>query len=594
MLKSEIYVPVARRNILYGVVVFLFLVLLGKLYYLQIYQYERFRELADYNRIRMVTTYAPRGRILDRKGTILAANQSVYTISVIRNELVDEKREIDLIARYLRMETGTIQANLQRYYRGPFVPARVARDVPLETLGYLEEHRNELPGVIYSDFPVRFYPERVRPYASHILGYLREISRDELNQVGNSGYDPGDFVGAQGIEKRYESRLRGSKGVVYQLVDVLGRVLGPVKDREPVPAVPGEDIFLTVDASLQAYVESILGDRTGAAVVLNARTGEVLALASKPDYKLEDFAGFMKGETWNRYATDESKPLLNRAVQGRYPPGSAMKLITAIAALENDLVDPDWTVECTGTYRFGDRDFSCWKPEGHGTVNLSRAITESCNVYFYHLIQRMDLNLWYRYARMFGFGQKTGIDLPEEAKGTVPGRRFMDRKYGKGRWTRGYLLNIAIGQGDILVTPIQMARYIALVATRGKPVTPWLAFVEQANGDQGEPVGVNLKASTWDMIHKLTFNVVNSPNGTGFGARVADPRIRFHGKTGTAENPHGEPHAWFVGFATRDDESIALAVLVEHGGTGGTAAAPLAGKIVSRYFGTTADILTSR
>ncbi|MFQ6616553.1 MAG: penicillin-binding transpeptidase domain-containing protein, partial [Fidelibacterota bacterium] len=368
MLRSEITVPVARRNVFYGAVAFLFLVLLGKLYYLEIYQYEKYRELADFNRIRMVTTYAPRGRILDRKGRILAANQSVYTISVIRNELVDEEVEIDLIGRYLGTPPGELRANLDKYFRGPFLPARIARDVPVEKLGHLEEHRHELPGVIYSDFPVRFYPELVRAHGSHVLGYLREISRDELNHTGGSGYDPGDFVGAQGIEKRYESRLTGSKGVVYQQVDALGREWGPVKEREPIPAVPGEDIFLTLDADLQAYAEHLLGERTGAVVVLNAHTGEVLALVSKPDYLLEDFAGFMKAETWNRYATDESKPLLNRVVQGRYPPGSAMKLIAAMAALDNNLVDPDWTVECTGTYRFGDRDFSCWKEEGHGSV----------------------------------------------------------------------------------------------------------------------------------------------------------------------------------------------------------------------------------
>ncbi|MFQ6616714.1 MAG: penicillin-binding transpeptidase domain-containing protein, partial [Fidelibacterota bacterium] len=232
--------------------------------------------------------------------------------------------------------------------------------------------------------------------------------------------------------------------------------------------------------------------------------------------------------------------------------------------------------------------------EGHGSVNLSKAITESCNVYFYHLIQKIGLDLWARYARLFGFGEKTGIDLPEEVAGIIPDRAFMDRRYGRGGWSRGNLLNIVIGQGDVLVTPVQMARFIALVATRGKPITPWLAFVEETPRDKGEPLTVELKASTWDKIHEMTFNVVNLPSGTGYGARVSDPRIEVHGKTGTAENPHGEPHAWFVGFATRDDESIALSVLVENGGMGGTSAAPLAGKIVKQYFGPPEDMFTAQ
>lgn len=594
MLKSEIHVPVARRNALYGVVVFLFLLLIGKIAYLQIFQHERYRDKADFNRIRMVTTYAPRGKILDRKGRILAASQSVYTISIIRNEMVKDSVEMDLIARYLDTSPKEIRESLEKYYRGPFLPARIARDVSVERLGYLEEHRHELPGVIYSDFPVRFYPGEADAYASHILGYLREISRDDLGHSRGSGYDPGDFVGAQGVEKRYEALLRGSKGVVYQQVDVLGRVLGPVKDRKPIPAAPGQDVFLTVDAPLQAYAEDLLQGSSGAIVVLNAQTGEVLAMASKPDYALEDFAGFMKTETWNQYVGHESKPLLNRAVQGRYPPGSAMKLIAVIAALENNLVDPDWTVECTGSYRFGDREFACWEPEGHGTVNLAKGVIQSCNIYFYHLIQKMELNLWHRYAIMFGFGDKTGIDLPEEVVGIIPDREFMNRKYGPRGWTRGSLLNIGIGQGDVLVTPIQMARFAALVATRGKPITPWLAFVDEDLREKKEPLGVNLKASTWDTIHELTFRVVNGAKGTGFSARVGDTSIKIHGKTGTAENPHGDPHAWFVGFATRDDHSIALAILVENGGTGGSAAAPLAGRIVKRYFEPSDEMLTSR
>jgi len=579
MLKSEIYVPVNRRNTAFSVVILLFLILFVKLYTLMIHSYEEFRNKADYNRIRPVITYAPRGNIYDRNGSVLAANSSVYTISVIRDELTDTENELSQVSGYLNIPVKTLKKNMKKYGRGRFLPSRIARDVKVETLSLIEEHKNELPGVIYSTLPVRYYPMQDSIRASHLLGYLREIGPSDLSRKDGRGYVGGDFIGASGLEYFYESHLIGDKGHYYQQVDALGREAGEVSDREPIPAIPGNDLYLTIESKLQADVEKTLEGLKASSVVLNALTGEVLAMVSKPDFRLSDFAGFMEDEEWQRFQNSKEDLLLNRAITGRYPPGSAMKLVTAIAGLEEKLTNLDWTVECTGSYHYGDRVFRCWKEEGHGKVNISKAVKESCNIYFYQLIQRMDIDIWYKYANLFGFGSKTGIDLPQEKSGIAPNRKFMNRKYGKRGWTSGTLLNISIGQGDLLVTPLQMSRFAAILATKGKNIAPWLASRPNAQAKK-----ISFKKSTWDLIHEMMFNVVNTPGGTAYSSRIASTSIEFYGKTGTAQNPRGEAHAWFIGFATKGSQTISISVIVENGGTGGSVAAPVASKIVQNYF----------
>jgi penicillin-binding protein 2 len=579
MLKSEIYVPVNRRNTAFSVVILLFLILFVKLYTLMIHSYEEFRNKADYNRIRPVITYAPRGNIYDRNGSVLAANSSVYTISVIRDELTDTENELSQVSGYLNIPVKTLKKNMKKYGRGRFLPSRIARDVKVETLSLVEEHKNELPGVLYSTLPVRYYPMQDSIRASHVLGYLREIGPSELSRKDGRGYVGGDFIGASGLEYFYESHLIGDKGHYYQQVDALGREAGEVSDREPIPAIPGNDLYLTIESKLQADVEKTLEGLKASSVVLNALTGEVLAMVSKPDFRLSDFAGFMEDEEWQRFQNSREDLLLNRAITGRYPPGSAMKLVTAIAGLEEKLTNLDWTVECTGSYYYGDRVFRCWKEEGHGKVNISKGVKESCNIYFYQLIQRMDIDVWFKYANLFGFGSKTGIDLPQEKSGIAPNRKFMNRKYGKRGWTSGTLLNISIGQGDLLVTPLQMSRFAAILATKGKNIAPWLASRPNAQAKK-----ISFKKSTWDLIHEMMFNVVNTPGGTAYSSRIASTSIEFYGKTGTAQNPRGEAHAWFIGFATKGSQTISISVIVENGGTGGSVAAPVASKIVQNYF----------
>lgn len=557
-----------------------------------IIQHDKYRQLADYNRIRPVLVNAPRGQIFDRNGVLIAANQSVYSVSVVRDEMRNEDDELNLLAEYIGIKREIIDLNMKKYYRGRFLPATIARDVSIKNLSLIEEHRGDLPGVNYSEFPIRLYMDKPGPQLSHVLGYLREIGRNELEKYANSDYTPGDFIGAQGLEKQYEWRLKGFKGILYYQVDALGREVGLVMDKAPIPPTPGEDLTITIDSGLQGYAEELLEGGIGSIVMMNASTGEVLAMVSKPDYVLDDFAGFIDERSWGEYVSDTTKPLLNRATLGLYPPGSAYKIITTIAALEEYKVDPLWTIECSGIYQYGDRSFGCWKPEGHGTVNLSKGLVESCNIYFYHLIQRMELDVWYKYGRMFGFDEKTGIDLPEEYSGIIPDRKYMDNKYGKHRWTRGFLLNVAIGQGDILVTPLQMVRFISMIATRGKYIQPWLVEPYQLSEEEKRDKRVNLKKSTWDKIHKMTFDVVNAFNGTAYSSRISDKKIKFYGKTGTAENPHGKPHAWFVGFAVYRSEIVSISVIIENGGHGGVFAAPIASKLIQYWFGFGDEVLT--
>ncbi|MCH8067707.1 MAG: penicillin-binding protein 2 [Candidatus Marinimicrobia bacterium] len=592
MLKSNIHITPFRRNMVYGIVIFLFAIIVSKLFYLMIIQHDKYRQLADYNRIRPVLVNAPRGQIFDRNGVLIAANQSVYSVSVVRDEMRNEDDELNLLAEYIGIKREIIDFNMKKYYRGRFLPATIARDVSIKNLSLIEEHRGDLPGVNYSEFPIRLYMDKPGPQLSHVLGYLREIGRNELEKYANSDYTPGDFIGAQGLEKQYEWRLKGFKGILYYQVDALGREVGLVMDKAPIPPTPGEDLTITIDSGLQGYAEELLEGGIGSIVMMNASTGEVLAMVSKPDYVLDDFAGFIDERSWGEYVSDTTKPLLNRATLGLYPPGSAYKIITTIAALEEYKVDPLWTIECSGIYQYGDRSFGCWKPEGHGTVNLSKGLVESCNIYFYHLIQRMELDVWYKYGRMFGFDEKTGIDLPEEYSGIIPDRKYMDNKYGKHRWTRGFLLNVAIGQGDILVTPLQMVRFISMIASRGKYIQPWLVEPYQLSEEEKRDKRVNLKKSTWDKIHKMTFDVVNAFNGTAYSSRISDKKIKFYGKTGTAENPHGKPHAWFVGFAIYRSEIVSISVIIENGGHGGVFAAPIASKLIQYWFGFGDEVLT--
>jgi len=577
----------SRYLILTGVVIVFFLLLIGRFYSLQIHQHEKYISQADANRIREVSQQGPRGLIFDRYGRLLVDNRFTYMLSAIPWEVQQSPEVLSKLSGYLDVEQNQLKTRLDDGYQSAFVPVRLASGLQFSTISVLEEHRLDFPGVILSNDPIRYYATDAN--LSHVLGYLREIDRNELEKFRRTNkYQLGDLVGWNGLERQYEDILCGVKGYQYIQINAIGQEIGPVEDRDPIQPEPGYNLYLSLDTQLQEYAESLFDTLRGAAVVLKPASGEVLTFMSAPSYDLSLFSGAIQAEDWQTLQADTSRPLFNRAAVGMYPPGSTFKLVSVIAALEEDIVSTDWTVECPGYYRLGRRVFRCWKEGGHGEVDMYDAVEQSCNVYFYTLIRKIGIDNWAKYAKMFGFGTRTGIDLPEEAPGLIPDREWMDDTYGVNGWTEGHLLNMTVGQGNILVTPLQMAHFAGILAMDGLVTTPHFGVAYETDDGELTPLDypvemiTEVDTSTYRILRESMFHVVNGEHGTGRASQLPD--VEIMGKTGTAQNPHGEDHAWFIGSMKDGDDVTSLAVMVENGGSGGSIAAPIAGKIFYRYL----------
>ena len=551
----------------------IFAILFFRFYHLQIYQHSKYETKAGNNSVRKISLHAPRGIIYDRNGIPIVDNRQIYDLSVIP---FDVTNQFDY--RMVSKRTGVSSIELkEKIAKGKnsfhrFRPIPIKRHINFETRSHLEENKLSLPGTIFSEFPARTYP--VKAKLTHVLGYLRAVTELSVSIPNQElDYKLGDVFGFSGIERIYESILRGRDGTEFRLVDIYGIDHGVYQDNPGLQPTPGKALNLSIDSELQALIEDLFRGKKGAAICMMPQSGEVLAFVSAPDYDLNSFAGPVPIELWERWNTDPERPLLNRGIQGLYPPGSTFKLIGAALAKEESIVDKNWTVNCNGVYHLGDRDFHCWNNAGHGIVNMDKAIFQSCNIYFYHLIQKLSFNNWKAMAENFGFGATTGIDLLGEKGGLVPGKKYMNKKYGRYGWATGNLLTFIIGQGDILVTPIQVAQMMSIIATRGNTKTPHLLV-----DSPSENIIVSLKSTTWDFLQQATWNVVNHEDGTGKAAKVLGGEV--HGKTGTAQNPHGENHSWFAGYLVKDGVPIlSLAILVEHGGKGSVEAALISHKI---------------
>ena len=551
----------------------IFAILFFRFYHLQIYQHSKYETKAGNNSVRKISLHAPRGIIYDRNGIPIVDNRQIYDLSVIP---FDVTNQFDY--RMVSKRTGVSSIELkEKIAKGKksfhrFRPIPIKRHINFETRSHLEENKLSLPGTIFSEFPARTYP--VKAKLTHVLGYLRAVTELSVSIPNQElDYKLGDVFGFSGIERIYESILRGRDGTEFRLVDIYGIDHGVYQDNPGLQPTPGKALNLSIDSELQALIEDLFRGKKGAAICMMPQSGEVLAFVSAPDYDLNSFAGPVPIELWERWNTDPERPLLNRGIQGLYPPGSTFKLIGAALAKEESIVDKNWTVNCNGVYHLGDRDFHCWNNAGHGIVNMDKAIFQSCNIYFYHLIQKLSFNNWKAMAENFGFGATTGIDLLGEKGGLVPGKKYMNKKYGRYGWATGNLLTFIIGQGDILVTPIQVAQMMSIIATRGNTKTPHLLV-----DSPSENIIVSLKSTTWDFLQQATWNVVNHEDGTGKAAKVLGGEV--HGKTGTAQNPHGENHSWFAGYLVKDSVPIlSLAILVEHGGKGSVEAALISHKI---------------
>ena len=575
-----------RERLLKGILYLSFLILFIRFFQLQVLSGSVYKEWSDRNRVRQISVIANRGLIFDRTNRILVDNRPSYSLFIIPYEFEKNPEMVERISSITGLSGDEIENRILQVENGLFIPVRIVRDMDFETLSKVEEYRLDLPGVFYQYEPVRTYPLDVR--ASHVIGYLSEINETELTMLIGSGYKKGDMIGKTGVEKRYDSVLRGERGYRYIEVDVHGREVGNFNGKRDIEPVSGNNIKLSLDMDLQKLAEVLLDNQKGAIVVLNPQNGEVLSMVSKPDYNLEPFARGLSIKAWENLSGDPDKPLLNRTIQAQLPPGSTYKLIVAASALEDGLIDTNREIFCGGMFWLGTRMFPCWRSEGHGSVDILDAIQESCNVFFYQLGLQVGIDRWVKYSRHLYFGAMTQVDLDGESEGLLPDRRYLDEKYGEGGWSKGMVVNLSIGQGDLLVTPIQMAMLAAVIGMEGKYPTPHVVqAIQDRSGDWNEEsVRIHringLSIAVYKLLKEGMSRVVNQSGGTGQGAWIPD--VEVCGKTGTAQNPHGKEHAWFIGFAPRNDPKIAVALVIENGGSGGSVAAPIAGEIMQLFF----------
>lgn len=568
-----------RKRIAIGLVIVLFASLYFGFFRVQVSGSDKYYEISLSNSVRQLTQYPPRGGIRDVKGRILVDNRPSFFLSIIPRTVT--KNTIELLAGIIDEDPAEITEKIRG--RHSFRPVVVKRDLDYATVAVLEEKRLELPGVLIEVEGKRYYPPGVQ--SPHIFGYVGEVTPEEANQKRD--LDPGEMIGKSGLEYTYDSSLRGVKGMQFVRVDAEGRDLGTLSEDRNIPAQSGMDLYMTLDYDFQQFAESLMVDKRGAIVALDIRTGGILTFVSKPDYDPRIMTGKISSAVWTELQSDTSHPLYNRVIQSRYPPGSTYKLVAAIAALQEGIITPKWTAYCPGYFRLGRKTIKCWNEKGHGELDLLGAIKGSCNVYFYQLGLKIGLETWSEYSEKFFFGSPTGVDLPNESRGLVPTVEYFNRVYGVNGWTKGNLANLAIGQGELLTTALQMAQFAMSMGTRGVVHTPHFTnfLLDKESGKKTYfPVKTNyvqgISADIFDIARAGMRAVVNG--GTGWRASV--PGIEVAGKTGTAENPHGDSHAWFIGFAPYENPVIAIAVIVENGGGGGAFAAPLAGKCMEKYF----------
>lgn len=582
----SIYPEDRRKTLFIGGLFLLFGILFFRLFSLQILHRTYYFRLSEKNRVRIEPIEAPRGIIMDRNGRVLVDNRPSYTISIIPHQVKHVDRTISMLSAIIGVDSETIRRKIEAQRSWPYQPVKLKRDVGLSVLSRIEENRYELPGVIYQIVGRRSYP--FGDLAAHLLGHVGEPSREEFARLESRGYLYGELIGTQGIEKQYEAMLHGRSGVKTLEVNAMGQEIGPLLGRSEKKAEPGANLYLTIDSELQRAAEQAFPEgMAGSLVALDPRNGEVLAMVSRPSFDLNLFGGILPQAQWEKLNNDPQHPLLDRAIQGTYPPASTLKMVTALAGLATGKVREETTFSpCTGAYLFGNRVFKCWK--AHGTLNLVEAIVQSCDIYFYQLGEKVGLANWGLWAEKFGFGRRTDIDLPGEVPGLVPSEAYYDRRYGKGKWTRGLMLNLAIGQGEMLVTPLQMACYIAAIGNGGNWPRPHILKEIVEDGRRiFQPTQRMYKiegipSGAMEIIRKSLLGVVQGQYGTGPRARV--PGFEVAGKTGTAQNPHGADHSWFVAFAPFEHPTIAVAAVVENAGHGSSVAAPLVQKVLNAYL----------
>lgn len=582
-----------RLPFLAGFIIFFTVVILVRLWYLQAVKGDYYQEQAESNRIRPVKLRPPRGIIYDRYGRPIVENVLTFDISLVPEDAADLDATIDKLASAIKLSPAAIRAALDEAapIRTKYEPVKILEEAPWDDVALIEAHQEEIPGAIVEPEHRRHYP--YGGLASHQLGYIGKVSPSQRKQEQQ---DIGLLTGQGGLEKIYDKYLRGIAGRRMIQVNAAGKKVKDLGIEEP---KPGTDIYLTIDLDVQKAAEDALGDRAGAVVAMDPNSGEILALASHPNYDPNLFPRGIAPKDWVRLMNDPSHPLYNRAIQSVYPPGSTFKIIVSLAGLETGIIKPDEKITCRGSLRIGRHTFRCWKKEGHGPISFHEALVQSCDVYFYTMGERIGWDRIAQYARELGYGSLTGILLPDEKPGLIPTTEWK-RKRMKEPWYPGDTYINSIGQGFVLVSPIQACQMISAIANGGIFYRPSL-LKQTRNRETGEiktfaPVRKNkiaIDPAALEEIRQALVGVVNEPGGTAHGAQSSLAIVA--GKTGSsqvvAQKVAGRKlaekiadHAWFVAYAPADNPKIAVAVLVEHGVHGGSAAAPVAKRVIEEYL----------
>jgi penicillin-binding protein 2 len=592
-------VPAALRRrlaVALGVGLLGFLVLLGQLWNLQVLQGEDMRASSESNRIRLHRVQATRGTVLDRHRRVLIDSRPSFDAVLVPEDARDLSLVIENVAQLMGQSTAEMHALLSHTSeRPPFEEVTVKRDLTWDEVVAIETHQLDLPGVSLQIMPRRSYP--LGSELAHLLGYVGEASKQDL--AADPRYRMGDLVGKSGLERYWEPYLRGVSGGQQVEVDAVGRKLRVLREVEE---VPGNIVQLTIDLDLQATAANALGSRNGVVVALDPNNGQILAFVNHPSYDPNLFARGIRADEWRQLVNDEFKPMNNRAIQGQYPPGSTFKIVVAAAALEEGVINPFTRIHCGGGVQFGNHYFRCWRKGGHRSMNVHEALVQSCDVFFYQVAQRLGVDAIARYARALGLGAPTGIGLEHEQGGIIPDTVWKRARF-KQPWYAGETLSVAIGQGYVTTTPLQMANLAAAVAVGRYHRPQYVMHVETPDGEivhaeEPEVLGtLGMRETTLRLLREALRDVVQSERGTGKRARVKD--IEVAGKTGTSQvvalgkqrlKPSQVPyrhrdHAWFVAYAPVDEPQIAVATIVEHAdGGGGAIAAPITQKVMEAFF----------
>jgi penicillin-binding protein 2 len=583
----------------------IFLVLAYGLWKLQVMESGRYASAAEKNRIRNVPILAPRGKILDREGRVIVDNYPSFSALLLRDSSRDLNADADLIAQGLHLDPNEVRTRIRHFAAMPqYQPIFLKEDITPDELAFIDAHRNELPELDTIMAHRRLYPRN--GFMAHLIGYVGEVTEDMLNQPQFELYSPGDVVGVSGVERQYNTTLMGTNGARRALVNSHGREVGLLGETD---AIPGKQLKLTLDIDLQIAAEEALEGKNGAIVAMDPRTGEILAMVSRPTFDPNDFAVRVSRDQWSKLVNDEDHPLLNKAIQAQLAPGSTFKIIMATAGLQEGIAQ-DLHVNCTGGAEFYGRYFKCWiaeKHRTHGIVDITKGIYQSCDVFFYTLAEKLGIERIAKYATMLGLGQKTGIDLPQEVSGIMPSEEWKIRNF-KQKWFAGETISVGIGQGAVAVTPIQLARAISGIASGGALVRPHVTFQEELPANMTpasistEKVQIPLDPKNWQIITDAMADVtspqvVDANGGTWSGTAAAAhlQGIDFAGKTGTAQTIGGaakakvangkakfKNNAWFVGVSPRRNPEIVVCVLWESGEEGPLAAI-VASHVIKAY-----------